>query len=140
MNIFRSDYAVVYPAVIAISVRYDRKRTALLDVQFWSFFNLSSSPAAVRRRTYVFGRQIFLPSSAKTRSILIKTTVGALRDTARARSVTVLPRELVPTDAFTYLACIYPSVALLVSITRLGKSVVTRLNFDPDGSSERMAS
>ena len=39
-----------------------------------------------------------------------------------------------------YVAWISPGVALLVSIARLGKFVLMRLNFERDGLSERMAS
>ena len=51
-----------------------------------------------------------------------------------------LPRELFQMDVCTYVTWIYPGVALLASIARLQKFVLMHLNFDPDGSSERMAS
>ena len=57
--------------------------------------------------------------------ILIKTRVGNLRDPVRAKSVTVFPRDLFPTDACAYIAWISPGVSLLVSTTRFGKFVLT---------------
>ena len=88
-KIFRSASAIVYPSVSAISVRNGRRRTALMTAQYPIFFDFSSLPAAAQRRTYVVRRRIFLPPTVKARLILINTTLGASRDPAREKAVTV---------------------------------------------------
>ena len=138
-KIFRSSSDVVYLTVSEIYVSNGGRRTAFLGVQYQSFFDFARSPTAVQRRTSVVGRRIFLPSLAKVHSISIGTMVGALRDPVRAKAVAVLPRDLFPMDTCVYVAWISPGVALLASTSRLGKSVLARLNFEPSGLSEHMA-
>ena len=70
-----------------------------MDIQSWSFFDLARSPMVVRSRTYVVGRRILLPLTAKACLASIETTVGASRYPAREKAVTVFPRDLFPTDA-----------------------------------------
>ena len=139
-KIFSSASAAVYPLVSAISVRNGRRRTAFLDVQSRRFFDFASSPAAARTRTSVVWRRIVSPLPAKMSSISIETMVVVLRDTTRAKVVTVFPRDLLQTDACTYVAWIYLGVVLLVSTSRFNKSVLTRLHFEQYGLSECMAS
>ena len=121
-------------------IRNGVRRTALLDIQSQRFFDFSRSPVAARRRTYVFGRQVFSLFPKKALLTSIKTRVGTSRDPAREKAVTVLPRKIFPTDACTYVTWMSTDVALLVSTSRFGKSVQMRLNFDPSGSSKHMAS
>ena len=111
-----------------------------LDDQSRIFLDFASSPAAAQRRTYVVRRRILSPSPENVHSISIDTTVGASRDPAREKVVTVFPRGLFPADMCTYVTWMSPGVALLVITARFGKSVQTCLNFEPDGLSERMAS
>ena len=98
-TIFSSASAVVSLTVSVISVSNGGRRTAFLSVQYQRFFDFSRLPAAARRRTYFVRRRIFSPSPAKARSVSIETTVGASRDTSRAKAVTVSPMHFFPTDA-----------------------------------------
>ena len=83
-KIFSSASAAVYPLVSTVSVRNDKIRTAFLDVQSRRFFNYASLTVAARRR-------ILSPLPEKAHLISIQTTVGASRDPARAKAVTVSP-------------------------------------------------
>ena len=91
-------------------------------------------------RTYVVGRQIFSQSLTNALLVSIETTVGTSIDSDKVKSVTVLPRNLFPTDACAYVTWMSPGVALLGSTEIFGKSVQTRLNFEPAELSERMES
>ena len=115
-------------------------RTVFLDIQSRRFFYFARLSASERRRSSVVDIRIFSPSPVKARLTSIDTTVGISRYTNREKAVNVYPRDLFPTDACEYITWMSPCVALLVCTSIFGKSAQTRLNFDPSGSSERMAS
>ena len=58
-NVFSISSSVVYPLVTTVYVSNDRRRTAFMEIQSRSFFNLAISPTAACRRTSVVGRRIF---------------------------------------------------------------------------------
>ena len=90
-NVFRSASVTVSLSVTTASVSNGGKMTEFIEFKSLSFFYLDISPTAARRRTSVVGRRIFSPSPEKLHSTSIKTMVGALRDPARVKSVTVSP-------------------------------------------------
>ena len=103
-KISRSASVVFYTTVRVISVSNGGRSTSFLDFQSRSFFDFASLPEAARKSTSVVRRRIFSPLPAKAHSISIKTTVGALRDPARAKAATFLPMDLFPMDACAYVA------------------------------------
>ena len=68
----------------------------------------------------------------------METNAGASRNTVRAKKVTKYPRDLLPTDVCANVSWTSPSVALLMSMDRFGKSLPTYLNFSLDESPVRM--
>ena len=128
------------PLRITASTTNGRKRTELRGVKSCCFFNRAKSSEAARRKTSVIRRQILLPYAEKAMSILMETTECEARISAREKATTDYPRDLFPMVTLQNVYWTLPGVALLVSMTRLGKSSQTLLYFLADGSLGRMVS
>ena len=72
--------------------------------------------------------------------MLIETTEGGLIFPATANATTDPLRDLFPTVLCKNVSWTFPGVALLVSLTRLGKSFQTFSYFSAAGSLARMMS
>ena len=70
----------------------------------------------------------------------METTAVASSDPVWVKAVTDSPRYLLRTDSCAAVSWVSPGVALLVSMSRFGKSSHTRLNVSLSGSLVRMIS
>ena len=86
MKILMGSSADVYLSSITASVRNGGRSKASSNVQSRSVFDCARSPTAAQRRTSVTGRRFF-SDLAKAHLVLMETTVGCSRYTARAKSV-----------------------------------------------------
>ena len=119
-NVFRSASAAVYPLVTTTFVSYCRRRTASMEVQSQIFFDLARWSTALWIKISRIRRQIFSPSPEKVCSASLNTTVGASRDPAREKAVTVFPRGFSQwTRACTVPQCLLAWIYWWV-ITNLG--------------------